>query len=133
MSDYVLINGELYHHGVKGMKWGVRKAYDAIAGYGYRKQKKEADKYANKAARAASNGNKIASKYYKSKSYRIEDSSYSDVKNFYAGIKDLSLKARSVAYAADIGKAVVKNIIENQNRKRANREIREWNQKQWGL
>ena len=25
MSDYVLINGELYHHGVKGMKWGVRK------------------------------------------------------------------------------------------------------------
>ena len=25
MSEYVIINGELYHHGVKGMKWGVRK------------------------------------------------------------------------------------------------------------
>lgn len=25
MADYILINGELYHHGVKGMKWGVRK------------------------------------------------------------------------------------------------------------
>ena len=23
--DYVISNGELYHHGVKGMKWGVRK------------------------------------------------------------------------------------------------------------
>ena len=25
MADYVLINGELYHHGVKGMKWGRRR------------------------------------------------------------------------------------------------------------
>ena len=23
MSDYIIINGELYHYGVKGMKWGV--------------------------------------------------------------------------------------------------------------
>jgi hypothetical protein len=25
MSEYIIVNGELYHHGVKGMKWGVRK------------------------------------------------------------------------------------------------------------
>lgn len=25
MSDYILINGELYHHGVKGMRWGIRR------------------------------------------------------------------------------------------------------------
>lgn len=25
MSDYVIVNGELYHHGVKGQKWGVRR------------------------------------------------------------------------------------------------------------
>lgn len=25
MSDYIIINGELYHHGVKGQKWGVRR------------------------------------------------------------------------------------------------------------
>ena len=25
MSNYILVNGELYHHGIKGMKWGVRR------------------------------------------------------------------------------------------------------------
>lgn len=25
MPDYIIINGELYHHGVKGMRWGVRR------------------------------------------------------------------------------------------------------------
>ena len=23
--EYIVINGELYHHGVKGQKWGVRR------------------------------------------------------------------------------------------------------------
>lgn len=31
MSNYVIINGELYHHGVKGMKWGVRKKYKSTS------------------------------------------------------------------------------------------------------
>lgn len=25
MTDYIVYNGELYHHGVKGMRWGHRK------------------------------------------------------------------------------------------------------------
>lgn len=29
MSNYVIVNGELYHHGVKGMKWGRRRYQNA--------------------------------------------------------------------------------------------------------
>lgn len=29
MPDYMIINGELYHHGVKGMKWGRRRWQNA--------------------------------------------------------------------------------------------------------
>lgn len=35
-NNYTIIDGELYHHGVKGMKWGVRKVKQI------RKQKREA-------------------------------------------------------------------------------------------
>jgi hypothetical protein len=30
MTDYIYHNGELYHHGVKGMKWGVRKSKNIV-------------------------------------------------------------------------------------------------------
>lgn len=33
MSNYIITNGELYHHGIKGMKWGVRRTPQQL---GYR-------------------------------------------------------------------------------------------------
>ena len=39
--DYIIVNGELYHHGVKGMKWGVRKAKESSGGSSKKPAKKE--------------------------------------------------------------------------------------------
>lgn len=48
--DYIMINGELYHHGVKGMKWGVRRA------------KKNSSKNRRSSKKRARNSNSIKEK-----------------------------------------------------------------------
>jgi hypothetical protein len=49
MSDYVISNGELYHYGVAGMKWGVRRSiYKTNAN---ERLRKKAAKYAVKSAK----------------------------------------------------------------------------------
>lgn len=49
MTDYVIYNGELYHYGVPGMKWGVRRAnykaqrYDSLTNKALKYDKKSAN------------------------------------------------------------------------------------------
>ena len=56
MTNYILTaDGELYHYGVPGMKWGVRKASYASEKSAYRQAKKDF-KAAKKSARKSSFG-----------------------------------------------------------------------------
>ena len=47
--EYVIVNRELYHHGIKGMKWGVRRYQNKDGSYTAAGKRRERVKYADEA------------------------------------------------------------------------------------
>lgn len=119
MSNYIFTsNGELYHYGIKGQKWGVRrvldgaaKVYTGVGRYGQNVMERKAQKYDYRSQVHAQKGHKLRSKYYDRKSYKTRDRSYDDLEAFTEGIKDLSLKAGKIASLARVGALIIKNRL----------------------
>lgn len=85
MSEYVIKDGELYHHGVKGMKWGVRKIK--------RVAKKDAKKFA-RAKMYYGEGAGIRRRLIKAKVYeRSKDERYKKAFDEYLSAQDMAKHA----------------------------------------
>ena len=56
MADYTIINGELYHHGRKGQRWGIRRYQNSdgtLTDAGRKRYLKTSERYAKKASKTS--------------------------------------------------------------------------------
>lgn len=59
--EYYIYNGELYHHGVKGMRWGVRRTKTQLGGSRLRKKQSAASEGVHDDYKRAHSGKKVKS------------------------------------------------------------------------
>ena len=113
MDDYIIYDGELYHYGRKGMKWGVRRTaaqLGHVVKAGYKKTKTAVDNH--KAKKAAKKAAEVAAKRAK-----ITSSRKLTNEELEARIKRLELEKRYVDLVKDTsqvnaGKKFASSIIE---------------------
>lgn len=125
MSDYILHNGELYHHGVKGMKWGVRKKRISdvdVAKSSYRSAKKAYNKSFNKAYNRAVAAYSPFKKHRQANDARWEDAAnkaeaLNKAKSTYKKVKATAkAKAKAERAMAKMEKQKQKDFIKTRSK-----------------
>lgn len=115
MSNYSIVNGELvntdelHHHGVKGMRWGVRKARRNYENYSNRRKaaNESAKEWDEMAAYAKSQGKlKKAAKY----SQHAKDDR-ADARVYDERAKAGKQRLDEIAKKSNVGKEVVKGAL----------------------
>ena len=108
---FVITERELYHHGVKGMKWGVRKSRTSSSGSGWRK----AAKIISPVGYAAAKGIRKAANSKKSRTAR----------NIYRNMTGSKRSSTMSRYRRnDLGRMSNKDIQDAINRMNLERQYR---------
>ena len=94
MDDYIVANGELYHYGVLGMKWGVRKGNYSKA---FAKASKKRKKLADKAVRAEIGSAKLERMALRREARAFTDRQYKRARKTQYNANKYRLKAGRLA------------------------------------
>lgn len=113
MSDFIVVGGELYHYGVKGMKWGVRKKRTPSEQRARIKKKREkADEIAAEVKRVGETINKYRKNVVKAQTddaFR-RSKEWNDIRNEYMRVTEpKTQKKLQLRYAQskwELGKAI---------------------------
>ena len=89
-------NNELYHYGVKGMKWGVRKQRSGLTSFGERRVSRKYKKYSKKTQAALA---KIENRLYVDAYNKANSKAYSSKDMTVSEVDDLIDKYYSKSYA----------------------------------
>lgn len=137
MGDYFIYNGELYHYGVKGMKWGVRRAQKKAALQKYRREYDEKTKTHSRVSKAV-NGLALSRETYARNKYAANKKAKVSGIGSAASVERKATAASKVAYMdtkisakTEAAARKAKKAADKAAKKLANKKMSEL-QKQYG-
>ena len=105
--DYIYVNGELYHHGIKGQKWGVRRWQNADGTFNEAGKKRYfGDGEKSGVSSAKGNANRALAKVYS-----INEKYYSKHGNKLMASMNKSAKEQVLKKAAEADKAHTEKVV----------------------